>query len=281
MIGKKIRLNDYRFNYGSETVFLNVFFAFKNKDNGNKYVVYSYDNTKLYYGSMFVRNNEIVVMISKGINEGDVKSFVFDFVENKVSDTNEIISLDNINSIQIIDEAICDFKVDVNKLYELTIPKPAIKVEEEKPKKKISFVSICIIVLFVLVVLFLFINPEVIMGKNKYYLCSKSYNHNKLPALVNEEVSLVFNGKDNITSIDVRYDYLFSNVDYYKEFKDKNYFYQYFNDGDTYKFDDNSYTYRLFSSIDTEVDYFLPRELDELILHYENDNYICKMTEEE
>ena len=60
MNGKVIKLNDYKFNFGQETIFLNVFAVFKNIKNGNKYIIYSYDNKKLYCGSAFVKNNEII-----------------------------------------------------------------------------------------------------------------------------------------------------------------------------------------------------------------------------
>ena len=76
MNGKVIKLNDYNFNFGQETIFLNVFAVFKNIKNGNKYIIYSYDNKKLYCGSAFVKNNEIIVMISKGENDDDIKKFM-------------------------------------------------------------------------------------------------------------------------------------------------------------------------------------------------------------
>ena len=72
---------------------------------------------------------------------------------------------------------------------------------------------------------------------------------------------------------------IFNDVNYYKEFRDKSYFYQYFSDGDTYKFDDNTYTYKLFSSINTKEDFFLPTDKDELIKHYQDDNYTCKVVD--
>lgn len=281
MIGKQIRLNDYKFTYGRETIYLNVYGAFKNKKNGNKYVIYSYDNSRLYFGSLFIRNKEIIVMISKDDASEIVKKFTYSILDNKLSDDFEVISLDDIDSIQIIDETLCDFNVDMSKLYDITIPKPKVEKEEVKPNKKISIASIFFVLLFVVIILFFFVNPEVIFGKNKEYSCTKSYLHDELPASVNEEVVLVFNGKDNINSIDVKTDYVFSDAQYYNDFKDKSYFYDYFKEGDTYKFEDTTYTYRLFSKIDTNEDYFMPSKLDDLISHYRNNGYECKVVEVE
>lgn len=281
MIGKQIRLNDYKFTYGRETIYLNVYGAFKNKKNGNKYVIYSYDNNRLYFGSLFIRNKEIIVMIPKEDESEIVKKFTYSILDNKLSDDFEVISLDDIDSIQIIDETLCDFNVDMSKLYDITIPKPKVEKEEIKPNKKISIASIFFVLLFVVIILFFFVNPEVIFGKNKEYSCTKSYLHDELPASVNEEVVLVFNGKDNINSIDVKTDYVFSDAQYYKDFKDKSYFYDYFKEGDTYKFEDTTYTYRLFSKIDTNEDYFMPSKLDDLVSYYRNNGYECKVVEVE
>lgn len=284
MIGKVIQVNDYRFLYGQETVYLNVYAVFKSKRNGDKFVIYSYDNKKLFCGSAFVKEDELVVMTSRSEISEIIKEFINLYFENKALEKYEIISLDNVKSVQIIDESVCDFDVDIIRLYDLTIPKVEVvkkEVKTDKKKKKISFVSICIIALFIVLVVFFFVNPEVIMGKNRGYICSKSYLHKELPASVNEDLILTFNSKGKILSINITSDYVFSDIDYYREFRDKSYFYKYFNDGDTYKFDDSNYTYRLFSKIDTEEEYFLPSDEDELISYYKDNSYECKMIEEE
>lgn len=279
MNGKVIKLNDYKFNFGQETIFLNVFAVFKSIKNGNKYIIYSYDNKKLYCGSAFVKNNEIIVMVSKDENDDDIKNFVKKLIDNNYQEEYEIISLDKVNSIQVIDEVICDVDVDISKLNDITIPKPKVVKEEVVPKKKVNFTIVFLLVFILVVAMFFFFNPEVINGKNVYYTCSKSYDHGKLPASVIENVELEFNGHGTIIDIKVKSDYIFNDVNYYKEFRDKSYFYQYFSDGDTYKFDDSTYTYKLFSSINTKEDFFLPTDKDGLIKHYQDDNYTCKVVD--
>ena len=241
MCGKIIKLNDYEFKFGQETVYLNVYALFKSKKSGNKYVIYSYDNKKLYSGSAFLRNNEVVVMVSKSELDSEIEDFVKKLLVDDINEDYELISLDKVNSVQVIDEKLCDFDVDINKL---------------------------------------FFNPEVINGKNVKYICNKTYNHEKLPASVNEKIEILFNGKGKVQKIDVKSDYVFNDVNYYKEFRDKSYFYQYFTDGDTYKFDDSTYTYKLFSSIDTNSDFFLPTSENQLIKYYQDNNYTCKVVQE-
>ena len=280
MHGKIIKLNDFNFNFGQENVYLTVYAVFKVKKSGNRYAIYSYDNKKLYSGSAFIRKNELVIMISKTEEDEIIKDFVLKYAKEEVITDYEFVSLEDIKSIQIIDENVCDVSVDLNKLYDLSIPKVEVKKEETTPRKKISITSIFLVIFILVVALFFFMNPEVITGKNITYLCNKSYYHDELPASVNEEVELLFNSKGEILNIDIKSDYVFSDVDYYKTFRDKSYFYQYFKDGDTYKFDDNTYTYRLFSSVDTENDFFLPKDSDGLIKYYQDLKYECKVVSE-
>ena len=96
MIGKRIKVNDYKFVYGQETIYVNVFAAFKNKKNGNKYIIYSYDNKKIYFGTLFVREQEIIVMTSKENISNIIKNFIDLLLNRNVDSDYEVISLDNI-----------------------------------------------------------------------------------------------------------------------------------------------------------------------------------------
>ena len=283
MIGKVLKVNDYKFEYGKETTYINAFGGFKYKKNGNKYIVYSYDNNKLFYGSLFIKNIAIIIMDTIEDASSIIKEFVDNILDNKINDNFEVISLNKAETVQIIDEAECTFVVDVYKLKEMTIPKPKSLVNEEvKPeKKRVSVVGIGLFLVFVVAVIFFAVNPQIITGENKNYSCVKNYEHNKLPADVTEKIELVFTNKNKIVSINIIADYKFRDSNYYTEFKDKNYFYQYFHDGDTYKFEDDNKIFRLFSEVDTEVDYFMPEDLNDLIKYYKDNGYNCVQKEEE
>ena len=280
MIGKTIKISDYKFTYGQETVFINVFGVFKDLKSGNRYIIYSYDNKKLYYGSFFIRDNAGTVMISKDTNTDIIKGFIDDILSQKKNDKYEIVNLDKIESIQIIDEQVYESSVDINRLDELTIPKNITSEEEVQPKKKVPFFMFGIMLLLVVLGLFFFINPEVIKGKNIIYTCNKTSNHKELPASMKEERIVTFNSKGKVISMDINTDYVFSDIEYYNDFKNKGIFYKYMKTTDTYKFDDVNYTYRVFSSIDVENNYFLPSEEEELITYFNNDGYNCKIKEE-
>ena len=86
MIGKVIKVNDYNFVYGKETVYVSVYAAFRSKKNGNKYVVYSYDNKKIYCGTLFIRNKELIVMNSKDNVNEIIRDFLDLFMNSRFAD---------------------------------------------------------------------------------------------------------------------------------------------------------------------------------------------------
>lgn len=283
MNGKRIKVNDFKFKYGQETVFINVFGAFRYKKNNNKYVVYSYDNSRLYYGSLFIRDKELVIMLSKNDSENLIDSFLNNILNGEKNNAFEIISLDNINSAQIIDEGIITKSFDINKLDELTIPRKKSQevVNENKKKKRISISGIFFALFIVVVAAFFFFNPEVIMGKDKNYVCNREYNHNILPSLVKEEVKLTFSGKDKIKSSIVTNDYVFNSDSRYNKFKNNGEFYKYMNEGDTYKFVDEERTYRVISNIENLGEYFSSEDENSILEYYSGNNYKCKKLETE
>lgn len=281
MNGKTLRLNDFKLTYGEQTAYINVYAAFKNKKNGNKYAIYSYENkNKLNYGTFHRRDKEVVIMTSKENPSDIIKEYVESLLEDNKSDKYEIIPLTELETIQVIDEYTSTLTIDLNKLKELTIPKEKDDTDEEDNNKKPISIATTFFVIFLLVVAaFFFVNPEVIIGKDKYYSCTKHYLHKTLPASVSEEISLTFSGKEEIKNIELTGDYVFNDVNYYQEFVDKSYYYQYMEEGDTYKLIEKEYTFRLFSKVDINNEYFLPTEEQELLNHYVEKGYTCKRVE--
>lgn len=279
-MGKIVRVDEYNITYGKETDYLKVFAGFKYKKDGNKYVIYSHDSKNLFYGSLFIKDEKIIIMDVKSDISSVIKEFISLLLECKVSDDFEIISLDNVDSAEIIGEN--KLEIDSQSVLDLidrTIPKKSEKVsiDTKKKSKKGSIIGICIFLVVILVLTFLIFNPSLFEGKKKKVVCTKNYIHTNLNAIVSENASLTFSGKDKIISIDITTDYKFTDSSLYEEFVKKNYFYQYMKDGDTYKLDNDNATYRVFSSIDTEVDYFLPTSYSDLISDYENKGYDCAL----
>lgn len=277
MIGKKIRLNDYKFTYGQETVYLNVIGAFKHQ-NSNRYIIYSYENDKkLHYGQMHIRGEEIVVMTAKN----DIKDIIKEFLDYLLKDTKskkiEVIPLDKISTVQIIGDYTYDEAVDVNKLIDLTIPKP-VEVKEEKPKTIIAVAPIFFALFIFVIIAFFIINPEVLVGKGEKYICEKNYQHKKIPANVVSRETITFDGFGKLIKYEGVTDNIFTNISYYEEFKEKD-FYQYLGSSASHRFDDETHTFRLFAKNTIDETFDKPTEKNALLDYYDDEGYTCKEVE--
>lgn len=282
MIGKIIKVNDFKFVYGQDTMYITAFGAFKNSKNGEKYIVYSYDGKKIYYGSFFIKEKVGTIMMSKNSKKDDVKNFIDSLLSGKSNKEIEIINLDVVDSVQIIDEILFDLDVDVNKLIDITIPKSSDNSSSSNvvvTNKSRIFTLVIILILLILGIVFMIVT-KYISDNTEEYICNKDYLSQEVPANVIDEVLLSFNYRNNLTSMVKRISYIFDDNKYYMEFKNKSYFYKYIDDADSYKFIDEEKTYRLFDNVDVENDFFLPKDKHDLLNYYRSDGYTCSLEEE-
>ena len=188
---------------------------------------------------------------------------------------------DGTTDLHDTNEAICDVDVDIKKLNDITIPKHKVVEKEVVPKKKVNFTIVFLLVFILVVAMFFFFNPEVIVGKDKNYVCDREYNHNVLYVFVKEEVKLTFSGKGKIKNSVVTNNYIFNSDSRYNKFKNNGEFYKYMNEGDTYKFIDEEKTYRVMSNIKDLREYFSSEDEDSILEYYNEKNYKCKKIEKE
>ena len=280
MFGKKIRVNDYKFTYGSDIVYINVYAVFRVKKSNEKFIIYSYDDKKLFYGSLYINGNMGTVMASDKDNTMIVDTILLNIFDNKSDDKYEILDISKIDSIQIIEEKVYEKNIDINRLYDITMPKEKIEEENISSKKNNNYwVFIILIILIIGVIIFISISKFISL-KKEIYVCEKEYEHNSLPADVIDKIDITFDYKNKLIDIDNSTSYVFTDTNYYYEFKDNSYFYKYIDNADTYKFDDSNYTYRVFKNIDVNDDKFLSRDKDSLVSYYENKGYTCNLKEE-
>ena len=100
MLGKKIVINDYKFAYEKEPKYLNVYGAFM-LSKKQCYIIYSYDNKKLYYGNLYIKNKMGTIMINEE-NDNVIREFITCLLNNTAANNYQIIDLNYIDSIQII-----------------------------------------------------------------------------------------------------------------------------------------------------------------------------------
>lgn len=272
----------------NEEVYVKLFVVFKDKKYGTKYIIYTDDNEKeLYYGSPLISNDRIVIMKFKDIKDEEmVKEFVWNYLNDKPTSNFDIIELpNNLTKLELIDSNSLDVKEEyIKKLMDIFFKKEEPKVEEQvvKPKKSNGKFIIFLLILVGLGFggyVYLSNNPELILGKNIYYECTKKYQNNELDTDISELVDITFNNSKILTKHTKQITYKFNDSDIYYEFKEKNLKYNYVEESGADKFVDEELSYVLDVEYNLNKDYKLPKDYDELLDYYKVKDYSCSLIE--
>ncbi len=289
MNGKTLKVVEYNLTFGTNARLVDVFGCFKYIKNNRLYVIYADNNSKynlIYYGSSHVKNNSILCMESNDSKDEEIiKEFIFKVTNKENLDGFEFISLDSIESIEIINSNKLEIKGEVlTSLVDITIPKPEIKEERvtnDTPKKKSSVGKLLPIIIILLVVgggfLYFTNTPE----KNttiKTMNCKKSYSDDKISAKVNEESIYNFDHNDLLESIDTTLVYSFTEDDYL-EFINKGLMYQYMPDANTeggWDKDDSKFTFSVMKKLKIDSSYSKKKDYEGVLIENKNDGYTCQ-----
>lgn len=272
----------------NEEVYVKLFVVFKDKKYGTKYIIYTDDNEKeLYYGSPLISNDRIVIMKFKDIKDEEmVKEFVWNYLNDKPTSNFDIIELpSNLTKLELIDSNSLDVKEEyIKKLMDIFFKKEEPKVEEQvvKPKKSNGKFIIFLLILVGLGFggyVYLKNNPELILGKNIYYECTKKYQNNELDTDISELVDITFNNSKILTKHTKQITYKFNDSDIYYEFKEKNLKYNYVEESGADKFVDEDLSYVLDVEYNLNKDYKLPKDYDKLLDYYKVKDYSCSLIE--
>lgn len=272
----------------NEEVYVKLFVVFKDKKYGTKYIIYTDDNEKeLYYGSPLISNDRIVIMKFKDIKDEEmVKEFVWNYLNDKPTSNFDIIELpSNLTKLELIDSNSLDVKEEyIKKLMDIFFKKEEPKVEEQvvKPKKSNGKFIIFLLILVGLGFggyVYLSNNPELILGKNIYYECTKKYQNNELDTDISELVDITFNNSKILTKHTKQITYKFNDSDIYYEFKEKNLKYNYIEESGADKFVDEDLSYVLDVEYNLNKDYKLPKDYDKLLDYYKVKDYSCSLIE--
>ena len=104
MKGLEISVTNSDLVLKQEERLVKLFVIFKDKKYGTKYIIFT-DNisNKLYYGSLIINDNKMVIMKFKDIkNEELIKDFILNFLNNK-NEKFEVIEIPKIEKLEIID----------------------------------------------------------------------------------------------------------------------------------------------------------------------------------
>lgn len=294
MNGKELKVAEYNLTFGSSQRRVNVFGLLKYKPNNNIYVIYAdLDNTYniVYYGSSHIKNNSILSMSSNKSNDEEIiKEYIYEIVENKELNNFEILSLKDIEEIEIISSNRLELKKEIlDKLVKLTIPKrdKSNEVVAAPKKKKKSLLN----TLFVLIIIgggcyggyyyyINFLNSNDNNAIDKTITCSKTYSHEDLANVnVSEEQVFNFNTKDVLKRVDVTTVYNFTNEDDYFNFINMGLYYKYMPDDALvdggWDNDDVNHSFKMIAKENIGNNYDKPTNYEEVLTYYKSEDYTC------
>lgn len=288
MNGKELKVVEYNLTFGTSARVVNVISLFKYKKNNNIYIIYSDINSSydvIYYGSSHIKDNTVLSMECKDkMDEEIIKEFIFKTTNKEELNDYEIISLDKIDGLEIISSNKIEIKKEVLKqLIDLTIPKkeiPKNDIEQEKKNKKSKIPLIILMLLLVILATFgfLFLNKPRSNNTEKIIICEKEYNHETLPATINEIQTFNFNINDSLESININQEYTFNTETDYLDFINEGTYYKYIpeeNIGNWDK-DDENFIFKTTKKEMVKTGYDKPTEYEEVLSYYKAENYTCK-----
>lgn len=291
MNGKVLKVAEVDLKFGVKARMVNIFGLFKYKPNNNIYVIYADQNSPynfIDYGGSHVKNNSILSMSSDPKKtEEIIKEYIYKITNQQPLDNFELISLKEIEEIEIIASNKLELKKEVFKtLEELTIPKPESTESttiKEKKKKKRSPLK----VLFLILIIFLAITLAFLYYTNlnkeepisKIIVCTKTYEHEDLEYItVDEEQTFNFNNSDNLTSVNINQLFKFATEESYQDFINRGLFYRYMPSEDTeggWNQDDENQTFQIITKERPNTAYTKPTNYEDVISYYENKGYNC------
>lgn len=289
MNGKVLKVAQYNLQFGAKDRFVNVFSCFKYKPNGNIYVVYTDLDTKynlIYYGSAHMKENMILSMQCRNINESDIiKEYIFKLTNKEDLANFEIFPLETIEQIELIGSDKIEVKPEIiTSLMDVCFPKKEESIEPLKETiiktKKKSKKGILLIGALALIIVIGFFYITTLPAKDttfKRIICEKEYRHDTLKATVFELNTYNFNNQDSLEDIDAVTTFQFSKTDY-EEFIMKGTYYKYLPDDDQsggYKQDDKNYTFKIMMKEEIDTSYNKPTAYEEVFSYYRAEGYTC------
>lgn len=219
-----------------------VFAAFIHKKYVNKYAIFIFQNeyqqNKLYYGSIHIKENSLVIFKVKPEIKSVFDDFLMQYTNQQLVDY-ELIDISNLTKLEVVGYNEMPYN-QILLLDDLSIPKPQIPVSDNKQTNSTFKIIIPIVILIIgAISAYVFLTPSLL--ESKMLTCTReSYNSN-IRLNYREEHELIFNGKNNLKQYKVKETYYFRTTLTYQNFKDESRHFLYFEGNDkTYKYNDEN-----------------------------------------
>lgn len=270
----KISSNDLYGNVDDRQVV--VFATFMHVKYMNRYIIFTfkdeYDKKKLYFGSVHVKENSLVVFTVRNEVIEYISEFVNQYLNSSVDKKEyEIIDISKIEKVELVsyNDMECD---NLLKLDELSIVKEIKDNENIETEKKPVFLYMLLVFLILLLVgvTYLYLNPEAFMVEYKVLNCNISKFNNELDMSYDKDITVRFDDNDKVTNIEVIDSYIFSTNEIYQDFKINNKQNEYFNIDGVYKYDDDNLELKVIYNDKSIIDSY-----DEMLGYLEKEGYDC------
>ena len=270
----KISSNDLYGNVDERQVV--VFACFNHIKYMNKYILFTflgeYDKKKLYYGSIHMKDNSLVVFSVKENVFGYIDKFKNEYIEGKIDDREyEILDISKMEKIELVSYSEMDSD-QLNKLEEISLKKDNANDIENDKKKKPVFLYVLLIILILLLVgiTYLYLRPDDFVIMNKKLTCEKDRYNQEIEMNYQENREILFDRNDKVKKIEVQDKYIFDDVDLYNEFKDNELEKNYFKIDGTFKYIDESLELKIIYQEESIIDNY-----EEMKDYLKGEEYSC------
>lgn len=275
MTGKKLKISNNDLYGNQDERQVAAFVCFNHLKYMNNYVIFSfvgeYDKNILYYGSIHLKTNSLVIFAVKENEKVYIDTFREQFLTNTIDPKEyQIIDISQIEKAELVSFTEVPYdKISI--LDNLTISKPMTKKQEETKESKPFFLYFLLIVLiaFLSFITYLKFNPNII-PEPKVLTCTNNFYNQELKMNYEEIRKVLFNPNGTINKIDVTNTYTFSDEETYLDFKNNDKETEYFKNINNFEYLDDTLSINIYYEGSTIIETY-----DDMYNYLKKEGYEC------
>lgn len=275
MTGKKLKISNNDLYGNQDERQVAAFVCFNHLKYMNNYVIFSfvgeYDKNILYYGSIHLKTNSLVIFAVKENEKVYIDTFREQFLTNTIDPKEyQIIDISQIEKVELVSFTEVPYdKISI--LDNLTISKPMTKKQEETKESKPVFLYFLLIVLiaFLSFITYLKFNPNII-PEPKVLTCTNNFYNQELKMNYEEIRKVLFNPNGTINKIDVTNTYTFSDEETYLDFKNNDKETEYFKNINNFEYLDDTLSINIYYEGSTIIETY-----DDMYNYLKKEGYEC------
>lgn len=275
MTGKKLKISNNDLYGNQDERQVAAFVCFNHLKYMNNYVIFSfvgeYDKNILYYGSIHLKTNSLVIFAVKENEKVYIDTFREQFLTNTIDPKEyQIIDISQIEKVELVSFTEVPYdKISI--LDNLTISKPMTKKQEETKESKPFFLYFLLIVLiaFLSFITYLKFNPNII-PEPKALTCTNNFYNQELKMNYEEIRKVLFNPNGTINKIDVTNTYTFPDEETYLDFKNNDKETEYFKNINNFEYLDDTLSINIYYEESTIIETY-----DDMYNYLKKEGYEC------